>query len=77
MDVKINSKLLKSRNPLEHGFTLENKTGFVRQILDDGYYLVKFPALKIKGLKRVNGIKKITSIELEWYIHETDLQKII
>jgi len=76
MDVKINNKLLKSRNPIEHGFTLENKTGFVRQQLDDGYWLIKFPQLKIKGMKRVNGIKKVMDIELEWYIHETDLKNI-
>lgn len=72
MNVQINPKLTKSRNPIEHGLKLEGQKGEIIQTLDDGYNLIRFVTLKIK--KQVN-IKRKTQwilVPLEWYIHDVD-----
>lgn len=74
MNVQVNNRLLKSRNPKEHGFKLENQMGYIVHTLGDGYNLIRFNHLKIKELKRIDGVKKITFDPLEWYIHESDLK---
>lgn len=74
MYVKINNELRKSRNPLEHGYTVTSRKGKVVHVLGDGYYLVEFEELKIIQMVSVDKKKKRAFAPLQWYIHEDDLQ---
>ena len=65
---------MKTRNPIEHGFKLENEKGSIVHRLDDGYNLIMFNQFKVKELKRINGKKVLMPVPLEWYVHNEDLK---
>lgn len=67
--------LLKSRNPIEHGFRLENQNGKVVQCLVDGYNLIEFESFKIKDVVKINSKKKWVLVSLQWYVHQDDFKK--
>jgi hypothetical protein len=78
MTIQVNSKLTKSRNPVEHGYYLENKIGNVIQLVGDGWCLVEF-AIRVEA-RRIDRVKrnrfgepnKRTKDCLQWYVHDTD-----
>lgn len=77
MTIQVNSKLTKSRNPVEHEYRLENQKGEVVHRLDDGYNLIRFKQFKIKEQKRVDNQKKWVLVPLDWYVHNEDLKIIL
>ena len=76
MTIQVNSKLTKSRNPLEHEITLHNSKGEVVQQLDDGYNLVRFLQFRIKKQIKESRKVKWIFVPLEWYVHSDDLHVI-
>lgn len=74
MNVRINSELRKSRNPLEHGYTITNRKGKIIHVLGDGYLLIEFSELLITKMVSVDKKKRLKSVALQWYVHEEDLQ---
>jgi hypothetical protein len=74
MTIQVNSKLTKSRDPVEHEFKLENAKGEIVHRLNDGYNLIKFEQFQIKHQVKINSVKKWENVALEWYIHNDDLK---
>lgn len=74
--IQINSKLTKSRNPLEHGFKLEGHQGQIIQSLDDGYNLIKFSDLLIRKQVKINRRVRWMLVPLEWYVHNDDVSSV-
>jgi hypothetical protein len=60
MTIQIKNTLNKSRNPTEHKIRLENQVGELIQVVGDGYNLIEFKHIKVKGQT------------LQWYVHEND-----
>jgi hypothetical protein len=77
MNIKVNSSLINAhsptRNPLEHGFTITDRTGKVIHVLDDGFYLIEFKELLINKMITIDKKKKMAKVPLQWYVHERDL----
>lgn len=73
MIIQIRHKLTVTRNPTEHGFSLEDKKGELIQITGDGYYLLRFDDMRIRKDFKVNGRKTFKLVPLEWYIWYDDL----
>ena len=72
--IQVNSKLTKSRNPIELGFKLENQKGTIVHRLDDGYNLIEFKQFQTKQQVKENRIKKWVFVALQWYVHNDDLK---
>lgn len=72
MRIQVKHKLTITRNPTEHGFSLENKKGEMIQIVGDGYFLVRFDDMRIRKDVKVNNRKTFKLLNLEWYVHEND-----
>jgi hypothetical protein len=62
MEVKVKHELKRSLNNGQHD--LRNKTGYLLEILEDGYGLLEFSDIIVT--------RKFRSEILQWYIHETD-----
>lgn len=73
MTIQVNQTLTKTRNPREYGFKLENETGVVVHILDDGFVLVEFRQFIIQKKITVNKKTQWIESELQWYVHQNDL----
>lgn len=71
--IQVNQRLTKSKNPIEHGFKLENQTGsIIHRLPHDLYVLIRFDQFKIRKKIMENKRTKWIISGLEWYIHQED-----
>lgn len=78
MVIQVNSVLIKSREPNEHGLSIKERHGRIIHVTGDGYNLIEFFKLMIKKKKNIltpEGKKKSIYVEerLQWYVHDLDL----
>jgi hypothetical protein len=76
MTIQVNNKLIKSRNPVEYDFRLENQKGEIIHRIDDGANLVRFKQFLVKQQVKINKTKKWMFVPLEWYVYNDDLNII-
>lgn len=75
--VKVNTVLTKSRNPTEHGLSLEDEIGtIVHRLPHDPYVLIRFDQFKV--LKKIKQDYKTRWIMagIEWYVHMEDFKPL-